>query len=113
MTYATAMVSLALDRSSEVRLEIADQLGDRLGARAIGITAGEFSLYFTTGGQAQMGIDQGQAAIRKRTAGLESEFRASMQNRAVVVEWRCAEEFPTGFIVRQARAADIIVVGAD
>jgi len=106
---------LALDRSNEVRLEIAGQLVDRFGARVIGITAGEFSppLYFATGEQAQMVIDQGKAAIRKRTAGLESEFRASMQNRAAVVEWRCAGEFPTGVIVQQARAADIIVVGAD
>ena len=34
-----------------------------------------------------------------------------MQNRAVEVEWRCGEDFPTRFIVRQARASDIIVVG--
>src|ERR1700719_2156070 len=66
MTYATVMVSLALDRSNEVRLEIAGQLVDRFGARVIGITAGEFSppLYFTTGEEARMVIDQGQAAIR-------------------------------------------------
>ena len=61
MTYATVMVSLALDRSNEVRLEIAGQLVDRFGARVIGITAGEFSppLYFATGEQAQKVIDQG------------------------------------------------------
>jgi nucleotide-binding universal stress UspA family protein len=35
-----------------------------------------------------------------------------MQNRGPEVEWRCAEDFPTRFIVRQARACDIIVVGA-
>ena len=40
MTYATVMVSLALDRSNEVRLEIAGQLVDRFGARVIGIAAG-------------------------------------------------------------------------
>jgi len=34
-----------------------------------------------------------------------------MQNRALEVEWRCAEDFPTRFIVRQARTSDIIVVG--
>src|SRR5438445_8277077 len=34
-----------------------------------------------------------------------------MQNRALEVEWRCAEDFPTRFAVRQARACDIIVVG--
>jgi nucleotide-binding universal stress UspA family protein len=42
---------------------------------------------------------------------IKSEFRAAMQNRALEVEWRYAEDFPTRFIVREARACDIIVVG--
>ena len=113
MTYATVMVSLALDRSNDARLEIAAQLARRFNARAIGIAAGEFSppLYFTTGEQAQRVLDQGQSAVRNRIAEVEAQFRATMQNRAAVVEWRCAEDFPTRFIIRQARAADIIVVG--
>jgi hypothetical protein len=41
----------------------------------------------------------------------EGDFRAAIQNRAVEVEWRCGEDFPTRFIVQQARACDIIVVG--
>jgi nucleotide-binding universal stress UspA family protein len=113
MTYATVMVSLALDRSNDARLEIAGQLAKRFNASAIGITAGEFSppLYFTTGEQAQRVIDQGQAAVRNRITEAEAQFRAAMQNRAAVVEWRCAEDFPTRFVIQQARAADIIVVG--
>jgi nucleotide-binding universal stress UspA family protein len=113
MTYAAVMVSLALDRSNDACLEIAGQLAKRFNACAIGITAGEFSppLYFTAGEQAQQVIDRGQAAIRNRIAEIEAQFRAAMQNRASALEWRCAEDFPTRFIVRQARAADIIVVG--
>src|SRR6202521_3562351 len=113
MTYATVMVSLALDRSNDARLEIAGQLAERFGAYVIGITAGEFSppLYFTAGEQAQKLLDEGQAAIRNRVAEVEAQFRAAMQNRAAAVEWRCAEDFPTRFIVQQARAADIIIVG--
>src|ERR1700675_2077631 len=113
MTYATVMVSLALDRSNDARLEIAGQLAERFGAHVIGITAGEFSppLYFTTGEQAQKVLDEGQAAVKNRVAEVEAEFRAAMQNRAAAVEWRCAEDFPTRFIVQQARAADIIIVG--
>ncbi len=115
MTYATVMVSLALDRSNDACLEIAKQLAKRFNACAIGITAGEFSppLYFTEGEQAQQVIVQGQAAIRNRIAEVEAQFRAVMQNHAAAVEWRCAEDFPTRFIVQQARAADIIVVGED
>jgi nucleotide-binding universal stress UspA family protein len=113
MKYATVMVSLALDRSNDARLEIAGQFVKRFGASAIGIAAGEFSppLYFTTGERAQRVIDQGQAAVRNRMAEVEAQFRAAMQDRAAVVEWRCAEDFPTRFVIRQARAADIIVVG--
>src|SRR3984957_11790974 len=113
MTYATVMVSLALDRPNDACLEIAGQLAKRFNACAMGITAGEFSppLYFTTGEQAQQVIDQGQAAIRNRIAEVEAQFRAAMQSRAAALEWRCAEDFPTRFIVQQARAADIIVAG--
>jgi nucleotide-binding universal stress UspA family protein len=115
MTYATVMVSLALDCSNDACLEIAGQLAKRFSASVIGIAAGEFSppLYFTTGEQAQGVIDQGQVATKNRIAEAEAQFRAAMQDRAATVEWRCAEDFPTRFVVRQARAADIIVVGAN
>ena len=115
MTYKTVMASLALDRPNDACLEIAGQLAKRFAAYAIGTAAGEFSppLYFTAGESAQGLLDQGHAAIRNRIAEVEAQFRAAMQSRAVAVEWRCAEEFPTGFVLRQARAADIIVVGGN
>lgn len=113
MTYATVMVGLSLDQPNETRLEIAGQLAERLGARVIGIAAAEFSppLYFTDGEQAQKLIDHGRATIKNRIAGVESEFRAAVQNRVSDVEWRCAEDFPSRYIVQQARACDIIVTG--
>jgi len=115
MTYATVMVSLALGRENDARLEITAQLAEQFGACAIGIAAGQFTppLYFTTGEQAQRLLDQGQAAIKNRLAEVEAQFRAAMQNRAAVVEWRYAEDFPARFIAQQARAADILVVGED
>jgi nucleotide-binding universal stress UspA family protein len=113
MTYATVVVGLSVDQPNEARLEIAGQLAERLGARVIGIAAAEFSppLYFTSGEQAQKLVDRGRAAIKNRLAEVESEFRAAMQNRVTEVEWRCAEDFPSRYIVQQARASDIIVVG--
>ena len=97
----------------DARLEVAAQLAERFGVRVIGVAAAEFSppLYFTEGEPAQRLIDQGWAAVRNWLKELESAFRGAMQNRAVEVEWRCGEDFPTRFIVRQARACDIIVVG--
>jgi nucleotide-binding universal stress UspA family protein len=113
MTYTTVMVGLSIDQPNEGRLEIAGQLAERFGAKVIGITAAEFSppLYFTSGEQAQKLLDHGRAAIKSRLGELESEFRAAMQNRVTEVEWRCAEDFPSRYIVQQARASDIIVVG--
>ena len=113
MTYKTVMVGLALGQPNDARLEVAAQLAKWFGARVIGVAAAEFSppLYFTEGEPAQRLIDQGWAAVKNRLKELEGGFRAAMQNRAVEVEWRCGEDFPTRFIVRQARASDIIVVG--
>src|SRR6476660_1284980 len=113
MTYTTVMVGLSIDQPNEGRLEIAGQLAERFGAKVIGITAAEFSppLYFTSGEQAQKLLDHGRAAIKSRLGELESEFRAAIQNRVTEEEWRCAEDFPSRYIVQQARASDIIVVG--
>jgi nucleotide-binding universal stress UspA family protein len=113
MKYATVMVGMSLGQSNEARLEIAAQLAERFGAGVIGVAAAEFTppLYFTDGAPAQKLIDDGRIAVKNRIAELESEFRAAMQNRAVEVEWRSAEDFPTRYIVQQARACDIIVVG--
>jgi nucleotide-binding universal stress UspA family protein len=112
MTYATVMVSLALDHSNDACLEIAGQLVKRFGACAIGVAAGEFSppLYFAEG-EAQKVFVEGHATLRNRIAEVEAQFRAAMQNRATAVEWRCAEDFPTRFVIQQARAADLVVVG--
>lgn len=113
MTYKTVMVALAMGQPNDARLEVAAQLAERFGARVIGAAAAEFSppLYFTEGEPAQRLIDQGRAAVKNRLNDLESEFRTAMQDRALDVEWRCAEDFPTRFIVQQARACDIIVAG--
>ena len=113
MTYATVMVSLALDQPNEARLQVAGELAERFEAAIIGVAAAQFAppLYFADGAQAQKLIDQGEATVTKRLAGLESQFRAATANRGGQVEWRSATDFPARYIARQARCADIIVSG--
>jgi len=113
MTYATVMVSLALDESNEARLEAAGQIAERFDSGIVGIAAAQFSppVYFTSGEQAQNLIDQGQALIKKRMLELEVQFREATKNRAKYVEWRCAIDFPARYILQEARCADIIVSG--
>src|SRR5215813_815181 len=52
------------------------------------------------------------AGHRRCSFGLEAEFRASVGKRAPSVEWRSARAWLGPFMVEQARAADVIVVGA-
>jgi len=113
MTLATVMVSLAFDASNDARLEVAGQLTERFDAGIVGIAAAQFSppLYFTTGQMAQDLIEQGQLSIRERLAELEAQFRHAVKNRAKHLEWRCALDFPTRFVLQEARCADIVVTG--
>ncbi|MFK4509169.1 universal stress protein [Bradyrhizobium daqingense] len=113
MTYATVMVSLALDQSNEARLQVAGELAERFEAGIIGVAAARFAppLYFTDGADAQGLIEEGEASVTRRLAGLEAQFRAAMKNRGGHAEWRSALDFPARFIMAQARCADIVVSG--
>jgi nucleotide-binding universal stress UspA family protein len=113
MTLASIMVSLGLDQPNDARLELAGQLAEQFDAAVIGIAAAQFSpLYFTDGEMAERLIGQGEAAIRKRLAELEAEFRQALRNRTCKsVEWRSALDFPIRHALREARAADIVVTG--
>jgi nucleotide-binding universal stress UspA family protein len=114
MTYAAAIASLAVEQPNEALLEVTGQLAAQFSARAIGVAAAMFSppLYFM-GESGQHLIDEGEAAIRKRMAELEGQFRAAMHGRAMDVEWRSALELPARYVAREARAADIVIVGGD
>lgn len=113
MTYATVMVSLALDQSNEARLQVAVELAERFEADIVGVAAGQFAppLYFTDGAEAQALIEEGEASVKRRLAGLEAQFRAAMRTRGGRAEWRSAMDFPARFVLAQARCADIVVSG--
>jgi nucleotide-binding universal stress UspA family protein len=111
MSYATVMVSLTVDQSNEAVLEVAGQLAEKFDAGVIGIATAVLSPppYFMAGDFAEDFVDQGEASIRKRMAEIEEQFRAGMNGRTKDVEWRCSLELPAPYIVREARAADIVV----
>ena len=113
MTYATVMVSLALDQPNEARLQVAGELAERFEAALVGVAAARFAppLYFTDGAEAQRLIDQEEASVKRCLADLEAEFRAATRTRGGRAEWRSALDFPTRFVLAQARCADIVVSG--
>jgi nucleotide-binding universal stress UspA family protein len=114
MNYKTVMVSLALDRPNDACLAVAGDLAERFEARVIGIAASDLKppMYFADGGHAQKLLDEEEVAIRRRLSELEAEFRNSIGKRAKAVEWRFAQSLPVPYVLRQARAADVLVVGA-
>ncbi|WOH69665.1 universal stress protein [Bradyrhizobium sp. BWA-3-5] len=114
MDYKTVMVGLALDRPNDACLRVAGDIAERFGARIIGVAASDLRppMYFADGDFAQKLLDQETIAIETRLSELESEFRAATEKRASEVEWRTARALPVPYMLQQARAADLIVVGA-
>lgn len=114
MTFATVMVSLALNQPNDARLRVASDLAARFDAGMIGVTAAEFAppLYFTTGEQAQELIEQSEAALQNGLAELEQQFRSAVGERAASLSWRSALDFPVRYVLAQVRAADIVVTGS-
>ena len=115
MTYATAMVGLAVDQPNEALLEVSGQLAAQFSAGVIGIAAAMFSppMYFLDGAASQQLIEEREAAITRYMGELESRFRAAMHGRAKDIEWRSAIELPARYVAREARAADLVIVGGD
>jgi nucleotide-binding universal stress UspA family protein len=113
MTFATVMVSLALDQPNDSRLQVAGELAERFEAAIVGVAAAQFAppLYFADGAAAQGLIDQEEASIRRRLGDLEAQFRAATKTRGGRVEWRSAMDFPARFVLSQVRCADIVVSG--
>ena len=114
MDYKTVMVGLALDRPNDACLRVAGDIAERFGARIIGVAASDLRppMYFADGDFAQKLLDEEAAAIQRRLSELEAEFRAAVEKRATAVEWRSARSLPVPYLLQQARAADILVVGA-
>ena len=113
MDYKTVMVGLALDRPNDSSLRVAGDIAERFGARIIGVAAADVRppMYFASGAYAQRLIDEEAAGIVARLSELESEFRTAVGRRATSVEWRAARTFAVPYMLEQARAADILVIG--
>lgn len=113
MDYATVMVGLALGQSNAARLHVATALADRFEATLLGVAAACFAPPppLAEAPEAARLIEQGEASLRDRLAGLEAEFHAATRGRDGRAQWRVGADYPARFMLRQARCADIIVTG--
>ena len=112
-SYASLMVSVGLDPAAAGRVELSADLADRLNARLIGAAAAQ--LYVPVYGgkhptlHAELIKDE-QQLMSKAFEEAEALFRKKAGSCGDA-EWRSAVGMPVEFLARQARAADLVVVG--
>jgi len=114
MSYSTLMVHLDVDCSNKTVLQIAGELAERFDSKVIGIAAADIQppLYFTDGNAAQKLLEENRTQIKSQLGNCEAEFRTVLKSLGDRIEWRNAVEGPTDFVARNARAADLIIVGS-
>lgn len=113
MAFKSLMVHIDLDRPNDARIKIAGTLAERFGAGVIGIAAcREIPFTYSDGFAASQLIEAERKNIAARMQSAEKNFRTVLDGHAAFVEWRSAIDEPTDYVLQQARAADLVIIGA-
>jgi nucleotide-binding universal stress UspA family protein len=112
MDYATIMVHVDVEGDSEQRVQLALGLADRFQAILIGVAGLALKPTFVGGGVVVYGepTEHELHSTRARLEQAGKKFRTQGQSLKQV-EWRTALELPSELLIREARAADLIIVG--
>jgi nucleotide-binding universal stress UspA family protein len=113
MSYAAMIVYIDAERASKQRVELAVGLARRFGAALIGVAGWSPGLGFGVGG-ALIEADPTMRRAREMTALLdaaEKGFRLAAAH--VPHEWRGQVGLPIDVVVREARAADLVIVARE
>ena len=113
MSYASLLVHVDVDGELSGRISVAADLADRFHARMIGVA-----------GWAPMSVFPPEEALENPTLGdfhlqdmktlLDQKgkaFCATVGTPDRRVEWRSILDFPTEVVAREARAADLVIIG--
>jgi nucleotide-binding universal stress UspA family protein len=113
MTYATVMVHVDVDGELGSRVSIAADLAARLKAHLIGIGAwAPMSVFLADEAKVDPAPTEPHLQDMKSLLDLKGrEFCAAVGKSDSRAEWRSILDFPTDAVAREARAADLIVVG--
>src|SRR5262249_48897588 len=111
MSFSTMMVHVDVEHDSEQRVELAIGLADRVQATLIGVAGCALWSAFMAGDVGltesnQYDLQKVTARFEQRGKTLRAEGRSLKQ-----IEWRSALEPPGELLLREARAADLLVVG--
>lgn len=111
--YAAVMAHFDLNPWAEARGRLAASLADEYGARLIGVAAEQILVPIYPETALAMTEDVGEKEARRTSrdlAAAKRSFDAAVGSRNDV-EWRSAFAQPDRFVIEQARAADIVIVG--
>lgn len=113
MSFATMMVHLNVERDCEQRVQLALDLANRFQATLIGIAGLALRPTFAARGVVVYG-EPTEDDYRRVTARFDEMGRKlqAQGQHLKQLEWRTALELPTELVAREARAADLIIVGA-
>ena len=113
MPFTTMMVHLDIERDCEQRVQLALALADRFQAALIGVAGLTLRPAFAAGGVViyHEPTERERHTVSARLDDMGGRFRAKGQHLKQV-EWRTALELPYELVSREARAADLIIVGA-
>ena len=112
MSYAALMVHFDESPSAHRRLRLAVELASRFRAALIGI-AGRLYLPSFLAGEIASGDEAGNAEQQETMsllASIETKFRAGAK-QVDKVEWRGSLDYVNKLVPREARAADLVIVG--
>jgi nucleotide-binding universal stress UspA family protein len=111
-SFATIMVHLDVTRDCESRVQLALALADRFQATLIGVAGLALRPAFAAGGVVvyHEPTEPDCRAVSARLDDMGRRFRAKGQHLKQV-EWRTALELPYELVSREARAADLVIVG--
>jgi len=111
--YANIVVHVDISRAAPARVELAGKLARRFGARVIGVASEEpFTAFLREGfvAPSDQVADEERRRVAKDLATAEAAFRGAV-GKDNIVEWRAGEVAATVYLLEQARAADLVVVG--
>ena len=113
--YRSILVHVTTGEAARARLALAVDLAERHDAHLIGIGAGCLNLPVDAvgdGSAAAAVVEIGTEALEAELRAAEARFRQAAQGLAKL-EWRAFQEFAAGAIAREARAADLVVLGRE
>lgn len=111
MSYKAVMVYVDIDGIPEQRVRIASQVACKFGAALIGLSARAVPSPFVAEGVTieevtEADIEQMRSELKKR-----GNWFRGVAGDVKDIEWRMALDFPGDALAREARCADLIVIG--